>query len=139
MVTGLRAAVLITVLATVPAAAEPVATSDSARVGTDTSSAAASTSGEDSRPDTGPWSVREEMLEGGYYRITLELRVLHTGGDGDARSLVQHRAEAMVRAQHMAGYEILSLEEGVRSGWFWGTRYAVAEIRLVGSAAWPGL
>lgn len=85
----------------------------------------------------GDWSVTERDLGHHRYALSLRLARLHTGGDGDARSIVVQRAQALVQRHGMAGFEIVSLHEGVRSGWLWGQRFAVAEIRLLRSATWP--
>ena len=85
------------------------------------------------------WSIRELDLGDKRYHLSLELDGLHTGGDGDVRRIVARRAAAMARRQGLAGYEILKLEEGVRSGWLWGKRVAEAEYRLFESGAWPAM
>ncbi len=84
--------------------------------------------------DTGRWSLEEQDLGGGRHLLRLALDRLHTGGDGDARMLVLRWAEQRARRQHMAGFELLRLEEGVRSGRFFGQRYATAELRFYSSA-----
>ncbi|MCB1907748.1 MAG: hypothetical protein KDH15_10285 [Rhodocyclaceae bacterium] len=85
--------------------------------------------------DSGSWHIEHEYLGGDRHRLHLQLNRLHTGDDGNARVLVRRWAENRLRAQGDAGYEMLRYEEGVRSGWFVGRRYAEAELRFYRSAA----
>jgi len=84
--------------------------------------------------DAGRWSLEHQDLGGGRHLLRLKLDRVHTGGDGDARMLVLRWAEERARKERMAGFDLLRLEEGVRSGWFFGQRYAEAEIHFYSSA-----
>ncbi|MCB1886687.1 MAG: hypothetical protein KDH20_03670 [Rhodocyclaceae bacterium] len=86
-----------------------------------------------SRFSLAPWSVAHEDLGGGRHRLRFELATLHTGGDGEVRARVVRWAEAMVRHNGLAGYEIARMEEGIESGWFFGQRYAEVEVRFIAS------
>lgn len=85
------------------------------------------------------WSITVEELGEHRYRLRMQLDALHSGGEGEVRSIVARTAEAFARAHGFAGYEILRLEEGVRSSLLWGSRVAEADFRLYQSAAWPSL
>ncbi|CAM5318549.1 hypothetical protein ACFQ4M_11745 [Thauera mechernichensis] len=84
---------------------------------------------------------RIEVREAGRDRVrmTLRMKALNTGGDGEARQVVARNARDIVEAGGFAGYEVVHYEEGVESTRPFARRYANAEIRFVRSHMFPTL
>lgn len=85
------------------------------------------------------WEIEvEEIEQDVVFRLNLRHKALHTGGDGEARQVFQRNARRLARENDMPDFEILAYEEGVASTRPFAQRFAMGEIRLVRSRAFPG-
>ncbi len=62
------------------------------------------------------WQIEQAQLAPREYLLSLRMKRLHTGGDGEARVVFQRRAAQLAREGGYVGYEILNYTEGVESG-----------------------
>lgn len=77
------------------------------------------------------WGVAEEALSPDEVRITLHLRRLRSGGDGEARVQFRRRIEALARAGGYRDYVVLDYAEGIESHLPIAQRYAVGIVRFI--------
>jgi hypothetical protein len=77
------------------------------------------------------WSVSEQSLGFGEVRLTLRMRAIRNGGDGEARRDFLQRAAELARAGGYRDYVVLEYVEGIDSNLPLARRYAVGVIRLV--------
>ena len=61
------------------------------------------------------WEIREARLGAELYHLSLRMKRLHTGGDGEARTAFHRRAAQLARAGGFAGYVVLTYSEGIES------------------------
>jgi len=85
------------------------------------------------------WDVRAAQLDERNVRFSLKHKLLHTGGDGEARQVLKRSAERLALEQGFSEFEILSYEEGIDSTRPFAHRTAVADVRLLKGHALPGL
>ena len=85
------------------------------------------------------WHIRAAQLDERHLRFTLKHKLLHTGGDGEARQVLKRSAERIALEQGFSEYEITRYEEGIESTRPFARRTAVAEVRMLRGRALPGL
>lgn len=85
------------------------------------------------------WDLAVTRLDEDRLRFDLKLRLLHSGGEGEARQVVLRNAERLMREQGYADFELIRFGEGVESSRPFAQRVAQAEVRLVKSRMWPQL
>ena len=83
------------------------------------------------------WKVRATQIDDERARLDLEMKLLVTGGEGEARQVFLRNARRMAEARGFAGFDVLSYEEGVESSRPFARRVARGEVRLVRSRTWP--
>ena len=76
------------------------------------------------------WNVKMESVSSNDYRIELKMKNFIHGGQGEARMVFNHAAEALARQERCPAYEVLTYEEGVDSEFLGGRRFAVGVVRL---------
>lgn len=79
------------------------------------------------------WRIEEAALGQGEYHLSLRMKRLHAGGDGEARQVFHRRAARLAREGGYAGYEVLAYSEGVESG-LPAQRVGEGVIRLTAAA-----
>lgn len=79
------------------------------------------------------WDVREARIAEDRYALALRMRVIHSGGNGEARTLFNRRAAQLAHEGGFAGYRILTYTEGVESSPLLAQRVAEGTIQLVGA------
>ncbi len=62
------------------------------------------------------WDISEARLADDQILLTMKMKRFYTGGAGEARQTFQRRIETLVRERGYAGYEILSYNESLESG-----------------------
>lgn len=82
------------------------------------------------------WNVKVAQIEPDLFRFDLRMRIVSTGGDGEARQVFQRGARDLVESGGYAGYEIVRYEEGVDSGLFFARRTASGLVRVKQSLTW---
>lgn len=81
------------------------------------------------------WSIVEQRQEDTRYRLMLRMKLLHSGGDGEAHQIFTRRAEQLAGQPGFDAYEVLRWQEGVDSNRPFAQRVALGEIRLRRAAA----
>lgn len=79
------------------------------------------------------WEIVESRLADGNYRFTLKMKRFHTGGSGEALSVLRRRLALIQAEQGLGEYSILSYEEGIDSSTLTTHRYAEATVRFLPS------
>jgi len=77
------------------------------------------------------WDIGAKPVGEGVVRLTLTMRSLATGGNGEAWPIFQRAAKKVVEQNGARTYQLLAFEEGVHSTRPFAHRYAVGEIRLL--------
>ncbi|QID18372.1 hypothetical protein G3580_12420 [Nitrogeniibacter mangrovi] len=85
------------------------------------------------------WQIQAAQLDERHVRFSLKHKLLHTGGDGEARLVLRRNAEHLAFEQGFSDYEILRYEEGIDSTRPFARRVVTADIRLLKGRALPGL
>jgi hypothetical protein len=90
-----------------------------------------------------PWAPNWELdvtpLDETRLRFEMRLRAFHTGGEGEARRILQRNAGRLARERGYSGFEVTQFEEGVESTRPIARRVASAEVRLYKSRIFPDL
>ena len=90
-----------------------------------------------------PWAPNWELdvipLDESRLRFEMRLRAFHTGGEGEARRVLNRNAGRLARERGYSGYEVIQFEEGVESTRPIARRVASAEVRLYKSRMFPDL
>lgn len=76
------------------------------------------------------WRIEEARLDAEHYHLSLRMKRVAAGGDGEARALFQRRAGHIARAAGYPQFEILSYSEGIES-LFPAQRVGEGVIRLI--------
>ena len=77
------------------------------------------------------WTINEARMGEDRYRLNLRMKVLHSGGDGEARQVFARRAAQLSGQPGFGAYEIVFWQEGLESTRPFAQRVAEGEIRLV--------
>ncbi len=77
------------------------------------------------------WEIAAKPTGEGVVRLTLTMRSLTTGGNGEAWRIFQRAAKKVAEQNGARTYQLLAFEEGVHSTRPFAHRYAVGEIRLL--------
>lgn len=77
------------------------------------------------------WGSREEMVAEDTYRLSMQMKRFHIGGDGEWGNLMRRWAEALQQENGASGYRILAMSEGIDSATPIARRYAEATVRLL--------
>lgn len=77
------------------------------------------------------WETREEMVAEDTYRLSMQMKRFHIGGDGEAGPIFRRWAEALQQENGASDYRILALTEGIDSSTPIARRQAIGTIRLV--------
>ena len=85
------------------------------------------------------WEIRAARLDERHLRFFLHHKLLHTGGDGEARVVLKRNAERITREEGFSEYEIVRLEEGIELTRPFARRTLVADVRMLKGRALPGL
>jgi hypothetical protein len=90
-----------------------------------------------------PWAPNWEMdvipLDENRLRFEMRLRAFHTGGEGEARQVLNRNAGRLARERGFSGFEVTLFEEGVESTRPIARRVAAGEVRLYKSRIFPNL
>ena len=85
------------------------------------------------------WEISAARLDERHVRFHLTHKLLHTGGEGEARQVLARNAERLSREEGFSEFEILRFEEGIESTRPFARRIVVADVRLLKGRALPGL
>ena len=85
------------------------------------------------------WQISAARLDERHVRFHLQHKLLHTGGEGEARQVLARNAERISREEGFSEYEIIRFEEGIESTRPFARRTVVADVRLLRGRALPGL
>ncbi|MBT0959603.1 hypothetical protein [Denitromonas iodatirespirans] len=85
------------------------------------------------------WQIEATRMDERLVRFNLKHKLLHTGGDGEARQVLRRNAERLTRQEGFSEYEIVRYEEGIDSTRPFARRIAVADVRMLRGRALPGL
>ncbi|MFN3883360.1 MAG: hypothetical protein ACK4Q4_01200 [Rhodocyclaceae bacterium] len=77
------------------------------------------------------WEIEEARLPDDYVHFSLKMKRIYSGGAGEARSVLDRRAKALVREGGFQGYEIVEYAERLDSSVLGSQRKAEGVIRLV--------
>lgn len=77
------------------------------------------------------WESREEMVAEDTYRLSMQMKRFHIGGDGEAALHFRRWAEALRQENGASSYRIVSLTEGIDSSTPIARRFAEGTVRLV--------
>jgi hypothetical protein len=76
------------------------------------------------------WTVGNAALGEDQYAISLRMRGVVRGGEGEARWLFNREAALIARAQGYGGYQVVSYGEGIESASIFPQRVAGGVVRL---------
>lgn len=62
------------------------------------------------------WHIEEAKLSEEHYLLSLRMKPVISGGDGEARQVLARRAEQIARERGYSGYQLLKYSEGIESG-----------------------
>nr|WP_323004649.1 hypothetical protein [Denitromonas sp.] len=85
------------------------------------------------------WQIQATRLDERNVRFHLQHKLLHTGGEGEARQVLRRNAERITEQEGFSEYEIVRLEESIDSTRPFARRTMVADVRLLRGRALPGL
>lgn len=85
------------------------------------------------------WQIQATRLDERNVRFRLQHKLLHTGGEGEARQVLRRNAERITEQEGFSEYEIVRLEESIDSTRPFARRTMVADVRLLRGRALPGL
>ena len=85
------------------------------------------------------WEIRAARLDERHLRFFLQHKLLHTGGEGEARQVLYRNAERITREEGFSEYEIVRLEEGIESTRPFARRTVGADVRRLKGRALPAL
>ncbi len=85
------------------------------------------------------WQVRVTQLDEERRQLDLRMKLLVTGGEGEARQVFLRSAQKMARDGGYVSFDIVRYEEGMEPSRPFARRVANGEIRLVRSRLFPGL
>lgn len=85
------------------------------------------------------WEIHATRVDERLVRFDLKHKLLHTGGDGEARQVLRRNADRLTRQEGFSEYEILRYEESIDSTRPFARRIATAEVRMLKGRALPGL
>lgn len=77
------------------------------------------------------WELEEARLPDDYVHFSLKMKRIYNGGAGEARSVLDRRARALVREGGFLGYEIVEYAERLDSSVLGSQRKAEGVIRLI--------
>lgn len=77
------------------------------------------------------WEIEEARLSEDHVHFSLKMKRIYSGGAGEARSVLDRRAKALVRAGGYQGYEIIEYAERLDSSVLGSQRMAEGVIRLI--------
>lgn len=77
------------------------------------------------------WESREELVAEDTYRLSMQMKRFHIGGDGEAALHFRRWAEALRQETGASGYRVLTLTEGIDSSTPIARRYAEGTVRLL--------
>ncbi len=83
------------------------------------------------------WQIRVTQLDDEHRQLDLRMKLLVTGGEGEARQVFLRSARKMVRDGGYASFDIVRYEEGIEPSRPFARRVANGEIRLVKSRLFP--
>lgn len=78
------------------------------------------------------WRIEQTDLPDQTYQLELRMKRFHSGGDGEARLVLQRRARELARSNGYSGYEVQRFEEALDSAMLGTQRTVDATIRLTG-------
>ncbi|TVO63090.1 hypothetical protein [Denitromonas ohlonensis] len=85
------------------------------------------------------WQIQATRIDERNVRFRLQHKLLHTGGEGEARQVLRRNAERITQEEGFSEYEIVRLEEGVDSTRPFARRTMVADVRMLRGRSLPGL
>ena len=85
------------------------------------------------------WDIRAARLDERHLRFFMKHKLLHTGGEGEARQVLKRNAERITREEGFSEYEIVRLEEAIESTRPFARRTLVADVRMLKGRALPDL
>ncbi len=85
------------------------------------------------------WQIRVTQLDDEHRELDLRMKLLVTGGEGEARQVFLRSARKMVRDGGYASFDIVRYEEGMEPSRPFARRVVNGEIRLVKSRLFPDL
>lgn len=90
-----------------------------------------------------PWAPNWELdvipVDETHVRFEMRLRAFHTGGEGEARKVLNRNAARVARERGFSGFELVQFEEGVESTRPIARRVASGEVRLYNSRVFPNM
>ena len=85
------------------------------------------------------WQIQATRIDERHVRFHLKHKLLHTGGEGEARQVLARTAERLTREEGFSEYEITRMEESIESTRPFARRTMVADVRMLRGRALPGL
>ncbi|HPR06682.1 MAG TPA: hypothetical protein PK620_07975 [Denitromonas sp.] len=85
------------------------------------------------------WQIQATRVDERNVRFRLQHKLLHTGGEGEARQVLRRNAERITAQEGFSEYEIVRFEEGIDSTRPFARRTAIADVRMLRGRALPGL
>ncbi|KAA3650077.1 MAG: hypothetical protein DWQ11_17480 [Proteobacteria bacterium] len=85
------------------------------------------------------WQIQATRLDERNVRFHLQHKLLHTGGEGEARQVLVRSAERITREEGFSEYEITRMEQSIDSTRPFARRTMVADVRMLRGRALPGL
>ncbi len=85
------------------------------------------------------WQIHAAQLDERNVRFSLKHKLLHTGGEGEARQVLKRSAERIALEQGFSEYEIIRYQAGIDSTRPFARRTVVADVRMLRGRALPGL
>lgn len=76
------------------------------------------------------WDIQETRIGEDRVVFALRMKQFHSGGDGEARLVLERRAEVLARELGFDGYQLVRYREGIESTLPVAQRFADGEIRL---------
>jgi hypothetical protein len=85
------------------------------------------------------WQIQAAQLDERHLRFSMRHKLLHTGGDGEARQVLRRNAERLALEQGFSDFEITRYEEGIESTRPFARRVVLADVRLLRGHSLPDL
>lgn len=79
------------------------------------------------------WDIEEAPLPKNQFHLALKMKRYYSGGAGEARSILHHRAKQLAQYGGFEGYELLEYNESLESSVLGSQRVARGVIRLTGT------
>lgn len=85
------------------------------------------------------WTISVTRLDEERVRFDLQMKMLITGGEGEAHRIFVRNARELAESKGFAGFDVVRFEEGIDSTRPFARRVASGEVRYFRSRTFPGI